>query len=169
VRNKAFAPRFQQGDPIEVGDPVDSAIKSADQSVTSSVVLVNETDLTVEMNPHDDWIITWVLRVTFAAASGITVAVTTPTGATLLMTAELVSDSANVGQGGSTTVSGTGVTLLASAGSAGTVTVVATVQGDEAHPGLVTLQFTQQGSSGTPTTIKAGSSMAAIKTTRGPV
>ena len=142
------------------------AVKSTDQSVTSSTVLVNETAMSVSMSATAKVTVTWTLYVTMAAAAGIQLAVVTPTGATLLGMVTAVGIGATVGSDGEVLVtSGTGVNVLDNAafGTSGVVTITATVIGDSTHAGNITLQFAQTTSSATSTTIKAGSSMTSFQ------
>ena len=141
-------------------------IKAADQSVTSSTALVNESAMAVSMSATAQVSVTWTLYVVMAAAAGIKLAVATPTGATLLGMVTAVGIGAAVGSDGEVLVtSGTGVNVLDNAafGTAGVVTITATVIGDGTHPGNIVLQFAQTASSATSTTIKAGSSMTSFQ------
>lgn len=145
--------------------PAFAKAKTADQSVTSSVVLANETDLVVPVGVGETWIVTWNLYVTFASATGLLVAVTTPSGASQLIQAVLSVVGAAIGTTSAvTTVSGTSVALSTVAVStAGLVTVTATIV-NGATAGNVTLQFTQTSAgSATPTTVKAASCVLAKK------
>jgi hypothetical protein len=141
-------------------------VKAADQSVTSSTVLVNENSLSVSMSAVAKVSVTWTLYVTMAAAAGIKLAVSVPTGATLLGTVVGIGVGAAVGSDGELlTVSGTSVNVLDNVafGASGIVTVTATVLGDGTHAGNITLEFAQTTSSATSTTIKAGSGMTSFQ------
>lgn len=148
-------------------NPLQAIQKPTDQSVTSSTGLVNETAMQVTMAASDTWVVTWTLYTTFASAAGIQVAATVPTGATLNLMAVGVpiNTTAQSADAEQTTSSGTGIDLLdfATSGTSGVVTVTATVVGDGTHAGTIVLQFTQTGSSGTSTTVKAGSGMTAVR------
>jgi len=144
------------------------AVKAAPQSVTSSTVLANVTGFVVPMLATDTWEVRARLYIATASDTGITLAVTVPTGATLLWTAMGMGTAAGGLSVASFTVEGTGGTGSAvldgtGTGTAGVVDFVATVIGDNTHAGNIQLQFTQTGSSATPTTIEAGSSMRASR------
>ena len=144
-------------------------VKSTDQSVTSSTVLVNEVGMgAVTMLATDTWEVRWRLYVAYASAAGIALAVTVPTGATLLLTANGMGAAAgglSVCSSAVEATGGTAVNVLDGTGTGvtGVIDVVATVIGDNTHAGSIQLQFTQTGSSATSTTIKAGSSMRASR------
>lgn len=142
------------------------AVKPSDQSVASSTALVNESALTVPMLATDTWEVRWRLYTTFASGAGIALAVTVPTGASLLWTALALGTPASglsVGTSAVEATAGTAQNVLDGVGTGtdGIVDVVATVIGDNTHAGNIVLQFTQTGSSATGTIIKAGSSLRA--------
>jgi len=133
--------------------------KSGAQSVASSAVLVDETDLQLAIGKNETWVFTWTLAVVFAAAGGLRVAVVTPSGASQLITAHLVPDAILPGFL-TTTTSGAALAFTITLGVGGVVTVVATVV-NGATAGTVKLQFAQSVSSVTNTTLQASSSLVA--------
>jgi hypothetical protein len=135
--------------------------KTGDQSVTSSTVLVDETDMQFAIGVNETWVVEWVLTTTFSAAGQIDVAVVTPAAAAQLVTATQTPN-AIVPAYGSTTVSGTAIGLVCAAATAGMVRLVATVV-NGANAGTVKMQFAQHTSDGTATTVKANSYMVARK------
>lgn len=143
------------------GGSASAAAKAADQSVTSSTVLVDEATLQATIGANENWVFTWSLSATFAAAGGIRIAVVTPSGATQLITASLVPDGILPGFQ-TTTTSGAAMAFAVTLGTAGFITVVATVL-NGATAGTVKLQFAQAVSSLTATTVKASSSVVARK------
>lgn len=136
-----------------------AAVKSADQDITSSTTLVDATGLSVAIGAGEKMIVEWTLRFTFAAAGAVKVAVTTPSGATQLIVASMLPD-AIVPASGATTVSGTAIPLAPALATAGVVTVTAAVT-NSTTAGSVTLQFAQNASSGTATSLKANSCVVA--------
>lgn len=136
-------------------------VKASLQSVTSSTVLVDESALQFGIGPNETWIFTWTLSATFAAAGQIKVAVVTPAGASQLIVAEMLPN-AIVPAFGTTTTSGTGIALVCALATAGMVRVVATVI-NGATAGTVKLQFAQNTSDVTATTVTAASALTAVR------
>lgn len=135
--------------------------KSGDQSVTSSTALVDETNLQFPIGANETWIFTWTLSATFSAVGQVKVAVVTPAGATLLVVAQMTPNGI-LPAFGTTTTSGTAITLTAVLSTSGLIVVTATVV-NGATAGTVKLQFAQGTSDGTATTLKSASSMIARK------
>lgn len=144
-----------------VGPVGASKVKAADQSVTSSTALVDEANLQFGIGPNETWIFTWTLSLTFSAAGQAKVAVVTPAGATQLILAEM-HPNAIVPAFGTTGTSGTGIALVCALATAGVARVVATVV-NGATAGTVKLQFAQNTSDGTATTVKATSALTAVR------
>lgn len=136
-------------------------VKSALQSVTSSTTLVDESALQFGIGPNESWIFTWTLSATFAAAGQIKVAVVTPAGATQLIVAEMLPN-AIVPAFATTTTSGSGLALVCALATAGLVRVVAVVV-NGATAGTVKLQFAQNTSDVTATTVTAASALTAVR------
>ena len=139
--------------------------KSADQSVVSSTVLVNDTDLTFAIAANEEWCS--VFEATAGNALGVTglgVSVTVPSGATLSATASLISDNSQA-RAPNITSSGTEIQFpaaaLSGAGNGLLHMVCWTLNG--ATPGSVTLQFTQMTSSATAVKLLKGSFMQATR------
>lgn len=131
------------------------AIKSADQDITSSTTLADATGLAVAIGAGEKLIVTFVLRFTFAAAGAVKAAVTTPAGATQLIVVHMEAD-AIVPASGATTTSGTAIVLAPALATSGVATVTAIVT-NSTTAGNVQLQFAQNASSGTATSLKANS------------
>lgn len=136
-------------------------VKASDQSVTSSTTLVDEATMQFAIGASESWIFTWTLSAVFSAAGQIKVAVVTPAGATLLAVAHMHPNGI-VPAFGTTTTSGTGIALVSALSTGGAVMVTATVV-NGATAGTVRLQFAQNTSDGTATTIKAASSLVAAR------
>lgn len=140
--------------------------KSADQSVTSSVTLTNETDMAVAIGAGETWVVTWQLSTAFAVGTGLLIAVTTPASATQLIQATInpiVTVTGLVPMSNTTTTSGAAITLTVGTVAVALVTVCATVV-NSTTAGAITLQFTQTSAgSATPTTLKANSFVTASK------
>lgn len=135
------------------------------QSLTSQTTLQNVTGLQVTMGANDEWVGTFELEVGAAlATTGVKLAVTAPTGATVFVGAGLIPD--HVGAGNlnykSTTSSGTALDFTA-ASQVGVNTAFFSVRvrvaGDGIHSGSIQLQFAQSTSSATAVSISAGSFM----------
>lgn len=134
--------------------------KPTDQSITSSAVLVNDTALQFQAQAGATYTVTWTLLGVWAAAGGINVGVSVPTGGTQLVQA--VCDSNGIlPASGSTTSASTAIGLIPSLATGGTVVVSATIT--TTQTGTVSLMFAQQTSNGTPTTVKAGSNMQVVQ------
>ena len=140
-------------------------VKPSDQSVTSSTGLVNEVGMgPVPMGAVDTWVVRWRIWAHFVAGGGIQLAVTVPTGASLLFSGLGVGAvTANVGSFIATSSGGASNILNSGAETDGVIDLEATVVGDGTHAGAIQLQFTQTGSSGTATMIRKGSSMTAVR------
>lgn len=134
--------------------------KAADQSVTSSTVLVDESALQFTIAANEKWNFEWILSTVFANAGAIQVAVVTPAGATQLVWATMIPfNSGNPGDAAlanSTTVSGGGLVLVPATAVGGQVRVTAAVT-NGGTAGTVKLQFAQVASNGTATTVQARS------------
>lgn len=144
------------------------ATKGSDQSVTSSIVLANESALTIAMGASDLWYLTWTLIVTCPSSSGnggIRLGYSLPTGATATVSAWATDSTATPHQqyaailSSGTNLLNEGATVIT---SPLTVTMYAVIKGDGTHSGTITLQFAQAVSNATATTIKSGSSLKAL-------
>lgn len=133
--------------------------KAANQSVTSSTVLVDEATLSSAIGASETWVFAWTLSATFSAVGQIQLAVVTPAGATLLAVATMVPNGI-LPAAATATTSGGAMSLVAALSTAGVVTVTATVV-NGATAGTVKLQFAQASSDATATTIQAASSLVA--------
>jgi hypothetical protein len=136
--------------------------KTADQSVTSSAALVNDNDLTFAIAASEEWVADFFLDAgALLSNGGLIVAITVPGGATLNVSAGCPQCG---GQGGHTISSGVALTFAAASftGANGLVHVsVWALNG--ATPGSVTLQWAQATSNATPTTLRKGSHMNAVR------
>jgi len=129
-------------------------VKTADQSVTSSTTLVNVTDLLVTGVAGEKFLIEWHLFVDSAAAPDLKLQCTVGSGT-------LVGGSSSVSNGVVTSVAFGTSAAMASANwpmhvvykTALSITVA----------GTLNLQFAQNTSNGTPTTILAGSYMKVLQ------
>ena len=138
--------------------------KTADESVTTSTTLQDDDELTFAIAASEEWVVNFDL---FAAAAfgttGLKVAVTVPSGATLNYDFAAIDDAGSVDMDGTST-SGSAITF-ASADFAGTIAKVSGILWvlNSTNAGSVTLQFAQATSSGTAVTLLSGSSLKAIR------
>lgn len=137
-----------------------AVIKTADQSVSNSAALVNDTHLTFAIGPNETWVADYVLSATFSAAGQIKAAVTGPSGSTVLAVADMIPNGILPAFG--TAAGAAGIALVAALSTAGVVRVRATVV-NGSTAGSVTLQFAQNTSDATATTLKQNSSVIARK------
>jgi hypothetical protein len=135
------------------------ATKSGDQSKTNDTALADVTALGQAIGAGETWVFTWLLSAVFGTVGQIKVAVTVPSGATLLAIATM-DPNGIVPAAGSATSSGAAIALISATSTAGIVTVTATVV-NGSTAGNVQLQFAQNTTDGTATTIKSASSMVA--------
>lgn len=143
-----------------------NAAQQADQSLVSQTALQNATDMVFSISANQEWIATFELDVGAAlGTTGIKLAVTTPAGATLNVSAALNPDilaAANAAEL-RTTTSGTALAftaaLEAGVGNASIRVSVWVLNG--ATPGSVQLQFAQNTSSLTALVLRKGSIMRA--------
>lgn len=127
--------------------------KSADEAVVTNTTLQNDDELLAALAANKDYAFQLDLHVTSDLSPDFKVAITVPTGATLLWHALGMTTSAPE-PSGPQTVSGTG--LLINYNAAGFVRIVGSVR-VAATAGNLRLQWAQNTSSGSPTTVKAGS------------
>lgn len=135
-----------------------AAIKPADQSVTSSTTLVNDSDLSLSLPASTTWVFFGMLGVTGAAIStgDIKVNFTVPTGSTLVYEAFGFSPSGTTTQMNTVRPAGT----TSSVGVNGTSESPVILLGSlvvSTTAGNLQLQWAQNVSSGTSTTVKTGS------------
>jgi hypothetical protein len=133
--------------------------KTADQSVTSSVTLVNDLHLTFNVAASETWVAKFVLFVDAGATGDLKVGLSVPSGATYRLAAAATPNTAGTvaNQASSTT------TVSVGGLGAGTVyayTLYATIV-NSTTAGAVTLQFAQDTSDATATTLKTNSFMVA--------
>jgi hypothetical protein len=125
---------------------VQRIVKPNDQSVTSSTTLVNDSALLFNVAINETW--RFELHVYFVAsnAGGVTGAITVPGGASLVWASGTIASGGGVLFGGGT----------------GFVTQIGIVQ-TIGTAGTVQFQFAQTTSNGTPSTVKALSSLVATR------
>lgn len=136
-----------------------TVVKTADESVTSSAVLQNDDELLAPLAANTDYAFTALILVVSAATPDFQLAFTVPAAASL---AWMEIDTLGAALATSTTTvqtaSGTGVTLAVSGAAQQWVSVSGSVR-NGANSGNLTLQWAQGTSSGTSTTVKAGSTL----------
>jgi hypothetical protein len=132
-------------------------IKSGDQSVTSSTVLVNDSDLQFAIGAHESWIVELVLFMTNSVASGLKVTMVGPSGSAGTFSATLDGVAAAAGFFPLGTADGIGP-----ATTTNLVKMTATVR-NGATPGTVALQFAQAVSDTTPVVVKLDSFLFAFR------
>ncbi len=138
--------------------------KTADESVTSSTTLQDDDHLLFAIAASEEWIARGSLAVSNAlGTTGFKFGVTCPAGATIMSSAEAVSNAA--AQSLSAHVTASGAVLDVTTGSltgATTIMVNFTIWClNGATPGNVTVQFAQSTSSGTAVTVRKGSNLVA--------
>jgi hypothetical protein len=141
-------------------------VRTSPQSVTSSTTLVNDNTLFIPMPAGTSWFYAGFLSVTGAAigTGDIKVALTGPSGATGLVEAFGFNTSAAGPLSGSPVRGlGSAITVGVNGGSASPVILIGSVT-IGATPGNLQLQFAQNSSSATSTTVGTGSILAAWPT-----
>lgn len=137
------------------------AVKEADESVTSSVALQNDDDLKFFGEAGRYYEVDAILEVTNHASAGLDVKLDMPSGATFkgLVTGANVTTPPDNWDGSEITISAVGVT-------ADRIHIKGVVKiGTTA--GTVTVQFAQNVSTASATTLKAGSCLKAFRLGRG--
>lgn len=136
--------------------------KTADESVTSSTTLQNDDHLAFSIAANEEWMATFNLEAgALLTTTGIKLAITFPTGATVITSWFFVDDTAGA-RYNSATVAGSTLDFIAAiflgnnAGFTGRIWVL-----NGANAGTVQLQFAQSTSSGSAVTLKKGSHMVA--------
>lgn len=140
---------------------VQNAVKEADEAVTSSVALQNDDTLTFYGEAGRYYDVDVKLELTNHASAGVDVKLDLPSGATFkgLVSGANVTTPPDVWDGTEATLSAVGVTADR-LHIRGTVKVGSTA-------GAVTVQFAQNVSTASATTMKAGSSLVAFRLGRG--
>ena len=140
---------------------VQNAVKTADESVTSSVALQNDDTLTFHGEAGRYYDVDLKLELTNHVDAGIDVKLDMPSGATFkgLVVGANVTTPPDVWDGTEATLSAIGVT-------ADRLHISGTVKIDSTA-GAVTVQFAQNVSTASATSMKAGSSLQAFRLGRG--
>jgi hypothetical protein len=137
--------------------------KTADESVTSSTTLQNDDHLVLAILANETWVIRFALYVTYASGDGIKIAITLPSGATMLLLGQMVTDSAETTIFQHTTTGGGAVVLQPGEATTESLVIVDVTVVNSSNAGNVQLQFAQNNSSGTATVIKQNSSFTAVR------
>lgn len=145
-----------------VANPVSQKVKSADETVTSSTTLQDDDVLTIALATNTDHFFDAWLYVNAPAAPDIKVAVTVPAGATLTAEFRVAASGSTYGNSTLVTASGTAVTFLPNGDAF--IRITGSVR-NGATAGNVTVQWAQDTSSGTATTVKAGSTLMVVQET----
>lgn len=133
--------------------------KSADESVVSSITLQNDDHLTFAIGASETWIVEFVLFTNAPAAPDIKVALTAPAGATCVVGA---GDWANISAGSGNAGCGTAIAVTSGSPIEKMVVVAGTVV-NSTTAGNITLQWAQNTSSATATTVRTGSYVVGYK------
>lgn len=140
--------------------------KTAAETVTSSTVLQDDDHLTFSIGASEEWVVDLSLSVHGAgnlASTGIKVAITTPSGATQEIVANLIGGASNISLSQSTSSSGNALdftTANVGASGGGHITMRVWVL-NSTNAGSVTLQFAQSTSSASALTLAKGSYLVA--------
>lgn len=129
--------------------------KTSDQSVQSSTTLVDETDMQLAMGKSETWLLEWVLRLVYGTTGQFSCKVVGPTNYTFSGTAAEI---ANGGSAYASITEGSTISLICTGLTNGVATVRGIFTTDANNAGTAKLQFTQDTSSGTSTTIKGSAS-----------
>jgi hypothetical protein len=137
--------------------------KTADESVTSSTTLQDDDHLTLPIGANEEWTVAYDLDAgTALHFGGIKIAATVPSGATMNLTGSAVCD-ANTCFSGRTATSGiAAITMTPGIDNNATIRMTLWVL-NGATPGNVTLQWAQNTSNATATTVRKGSFMQATR------
>lgn len=135
---------------------------TADFSKTSNTTLADVDGLEFAIAAGETWTVEWAMYVTLSAGGGIKVAVTVPSGGTVVVWGVFNASAGVNNTIGNTTTPGAAVNLTPAAGTTGVVSVYATVTADSAD-GTVALQAAQNASNATPTVITAGAHVRATR------
>jgi hypothetical protein len=139
--------------------------KTADQSVTSSVVVVNATDLGLTVAANEVWLCDWSLIYTGPTAGDLRIAFTFPTAGEFAQYA-VYPDGAGTLQSGAFFTGTSPTAELIFAVSQATVRNALSIKGhfvNGGNAGTVQLQFAQGTSNATATTLKQNSVLMACK------
>lgn len=134
------------------------AVRTTDQSVTSSTALVNDDTLSFAIAANEKWTFSFLMSVVEGASGGLDISVTSPAASAIFF-----------GFGTSTSIvtsSGTRLAVFTTGGPGAPTTALVNVVGtvvNGANAGTINLQFSQDVSNGTATTFKTGSAMLAWK------
>jgi hypothetical protein len=139
--------------------------KTADESVTSSVALQDDDHLTFAIAANEEWTANCDLYWNGATAGGIRVAVTVPSGASLLVSGSFfgVGASSTDNRFGATLTSGTAFIIFNPATDTEGLLKLSIWVLNSTNAGSVTLQWAQAGSSGTPSKLLKGSFLQATR------
>ena len=135
--------------------------KTADESVTSSTTLQNDDHLTFPIAANETWIVECTLHTTFAAAGGLKIAMNGPSGATIRTSAVMDSNGIVPAHGSSGSLAG--AIALSPAGATSGLVAVKCIIVNGSTAGNVNLQFAQNVSDVTATTVLANSYLQAVK------
>jgi hypothetical protein len=140
-----------------------TARKTANQSVTSSTTVANDTHLTFAVAANEVWMFSLYLGLSFLSGANLKATMNGPSGATILwsFTPNLMLDTgfAPIGPPGK----GLGVTDITYADATATTVGISGVIVNGSTAGSCTLQWAQGTSSGSASTIKINSYLVAIK------
>jgi hypothetical protein len=137
--------------------------KIADQSISSSTVLANDSDLLFSIAANEEWLVQFQISISGTLGStGIKVAVTTPTGATLEADAMYMGGSVSTTLSGRSSVSGTPFLNFVPADSTAVVNGFVWIL-NGATAGTLNLQFAQNLSNAIALTFRKGSFMQATR------
>lgn len=136
------------------------AVKTVDQSVTSSTVLVADTDMQFAIGANETWIAEFEIRTIENAVGGHKIDVTAPVGCAGGYTWAF---EASAGRQAGSTELAFGGGPLAITGSVSDITTLHVVARNGSTPGTITVVFAQAVSNASPATHKADSNMIAVR------
>lgn len=143
---------------------------SADQSITSSTVLANATNMSFSIAASEEWVATFYCHIGAAlSTTGVKLAITTPASATQDITVGMfplldnAAASTNTRFSITTTTSGATLDFVTGelSGATSALAIVSVWVLNSTNAGTVQLQFAQSSSSGTAVTIRKGSHVVA--------
>lgn len=131
------------------------AYKGTDQSVTSSTTDVDDTALLFQIAANESW--EFEVDAYIIPGGGFRANFSAPAGATLIWCSAISTT-------GAAFVPGSGQSLIATTGSSNFLLKLFGIVVNGSTPGAVTLQWAQDSSNVTATTVKAGSALLATRT-----
>lgn len=141
--------------------------KSTDESVTSSTTLQNDDELVLGIAANEQWSVSFFLDIgAVLNSTGVKIAITVPSGATLNTCAKLNAADSSPGTFGRTSTSGSTIIDITApnlASSTNGFIIVHAWVANSTTPGNIQLQWAQSSSNATALTFRTGSVMNAVR------